>query len=201
MVNFNLQELPGQALYHADLEINGDVIQGTFTNNNKYSDEYKHTKDFYKKLDNFQNSLLRSVSVKIRAFQGESNLYKYTRILPGSNQALGKKRFKNLQALGCKDGIRVAPYGEPGNDWLGLDDVRYAGDSFQNKRLIAMANYSIGLNPDLREVAARNGLIKIPHTMRSLLSSISPLKSYEDGPIPFRINCRRGTSSGLALLA
>ena len=60
-----------------------------------------------------------------------------------------------------KDGIRVAPYGEPGNDWLGLDDVRYAGDSiFQNKRLIAMANYSIGLNPDLREVAARNGLIK-----------------------------------------
>ena len=162
MVSFNLQELAGQALYHADLDINGDVIQGTFTNNNMYSDEYKQTKDFYKKLDGFQDSLLRSVSVKIRAFQGESNLYKYTRILPGSNQALGKKRFEELTGFRLyKDGIRVAPYGEPGNDWLGLDDVKYAVDSiFRNKRLIAMANYSIGLNPDLKEVAARNGLIK-----------------------------------------
>ena len=162
MVNFSLQELASQALYHADLEINGDIIEGTFTNNNKYSDDYQKTKDFYKKLDNFSGSLLGSIEVKIRAFQGDSNLYRYTRVLPGSNQALGKDKFEKLTGFRLyKDGIRVAPYGEPNNDWLGLDDVKYAGNSiFQNKRLIAMANYEGLLNPGLAEVAARNGLIK-----------------------------------------
>jgi hypothetical protein len=162
MANFNLQELASQALYHADLIIDGNVIQGTFKNNNKYSDQYGKSEDFYKKLNEHSTSQLRSVSVKIRAFAGESALYKYTRILPGNNQALGKQKFEELTGFRLyKDGIRVAPYGEPGNNWLGLDDVSHAGDSiFQSKRLIAMANYSISLNPDLKEVAARNGLMK-----------------------------------------
>ena len=188
MANFNLQELAGQALYYADLEIDGNVIQGTFTNNNKYSNEYNKTKDFYTKMDNFSGSSLRSVGIKIRAFAGESSLYRYTRILPGSNQALGKQKFEQLTGFRLyKDGIRVAPYGEPGNDWLGLDDVKYAGDSiFQNKRLIAMANYSISLNPDLKEVAARNGLIKTSsyNALVALLShAVKELRKWAN-PIP-----------------
>jgi hypothetical protein len=161
MAHFNLHELASQALYHADLEIEGNVIQGTFKNNNKYSEDYGKSEDFYKKLDEHSTSRLRSVSVKIRAFAGDSALYKYTRVLPGNNQALGKQRFEELTGFRLyKDGIRVAPYGEAGNNWLGLDDVSHSGDGiFQSKRLIAMANYSISLNPDLKEVAARNGLM------------------------------------------
>ena len=162
MANFNLQQLAEQGLYHADLEIEGNVIQGTFKDNNKYSGRENKTRDFYQTIPEHDGVNLRSIKVKIRAFAGDSNMYRYTRILPGNNQPLARSKFEELTGFRLyKDGIRVTPYGEPGNDWLGLDDVRYAGDSiFQNRRLIAMANYSVNLNPGLREVAARNGLIK-----------------------------------------
>lgn len=62
-----------------------------------------------------------------------------------------------------RDGLRVMPYGEPGNDWLGLDQLAGA----RSGALVPVANanwfgqilISRVTNPALRDTASREGLV------------------------------------------
>lgn len=63
-----------------------------------------------------------------------------------------------------RDGLRVMPYGEPGNDWLKLDQLQGARSGV----LVPLANgnwfgqilISRITNPDLRDTASREGLVE-----------------------------------------
>lgn len=58
-----------------------------------------------------------------------------------------------------RDGIRVYNYGEPGNDWMGLDVVRTnnPGSKFGNNTILGSINLNLGKSNGLREKTNREG--------------------------------------------
>lgn len=61
-----------------------------------------------------------------------------------------------------RDGFRVYPYGEPGNDWLQLDlrSRQRPGQNLANNQLVAAIRLSREKNPMLQDRSAREGMIK-----------------------------------------
>jgi signal transduction histidine kinase len=61
-----------------------------------------------------------------------------------------------------RDGLRVLPYGEPGNDWLFLDQERIQSpaDRVGNNQLIGLIEVDQGTNLRLRDKTNREGLIE-----------------------------------------
>ena len=79
---------------------------------------------------------------------------------------LDKAKIDLLNAL-CgvsiyRDGFRVLPYGERGNDWMTFDKrrVQAPGRIFGNDRVIGYVEISQKSNPDLRDKTNREGLIE-----------------------------------------
>jgi len=58
-----------------------------------------------------------------------------------------------------RDGIRVYNYGEPGNDWMGLDVVRTnnPGSKFGNNTILGAINLNLGKSTGLKEKTNREG--------------------------------------------
>lgn len=61
-----------------------------------------------------------------------------------------------------RDGFRVLPYGEPGNDWLQLDARRVQNPTLRlsNNQVVGYLLISRETNPDLRDQTNREGLIR-----------------------------------------
>ncbi len=61
-----------------------------------------------------------------------------------------------------RDGFRVLPYGEPGNDWLRLDSQRVQNPTLRlsNNQVVGYLLISRETNPDLRDQTNREGLIR-----------------------------------------
>lgn len=60
-----------------------------------------------------------------------------------------------------RDGFRVWPYGEPGNDWLNMDSRRVNNPKkvFSNNQIIGMVEITVEQNPKLKDKTDREGLI------------------------------------------
>lgn len=85
---------------------------------------------------------------------------------------ISKLELKNIQNLSneygglrlYRNGFRVLPYGEPTDDWLGLD-LRYSGDSamtnipFATKNLFGFVELIDASGENFEETASREGLI------------------------------------------
>lgn len=63
-----------------------------------------------------------------------------------------------------RDGFRVHPYGESGNDWLSLDlrSRQNPVRNLANNQLIAAIRISRDLNPELQDRSTREGMIRNP---------------------------------------
>ncbi|MGY1988049.1 ATP-binding protein [Blastococcus sp. SYSU DS0669] len=63
-----------------------------------------------------------------------------------------------------RDGFRVLPFGEPGDDWLGLDKRRINNPSLRisNNQIVGEVFISHEQNPGLRDQTNREGLIEGP---------------------------------------
>ncbi|MBU0489053.1 MAG: ATP-binding protein [Bacteroidetes bacterium] len=61
-----------------------------------------------------------------------------------------------------RDGIRIMPYGEKGNDWLKLDNrrIQRPGDLISNDQVIGMIEINQGSNIHLKDKTNREGLIE-----------------------------------------
>ena len=98
--------------------IRDNIIEGKLTNNNKLCENYERVLDIAETIDAPVGVKLKNIEIKIRAFMQDS-VYQYTKVLPGSNQALGKERFDECTGFRLyKNGIKVQPGGK---DWLNLD--------------------------------------------------------------------------------
>tara|TARA_R100000306_G_scaffold37957_2_gene38062 strand:- start:1659 stop:3029 length:1371 start_codon:yes stop_codon:yes gene_type:complete len=77
-----------------------------------------------------------------------------------------------------RDGIRVYPYGDPNDDWLGIDVLRgvnRAGDYLSMDQTVGFVEISQEKNPNLRDKTNREGLIEIGGVLedfRVLLQSL-----------------------------
>ena len=60
-----------------------------------------------------------------------------------------------------RDGFRVYPYGQKGNDWLGLDNRSRQNPSMHlaNNQVIAAVQISRDANPELRDRSTREGMV------------------------------------------
>ena len=82
-----------------------------------------------------------------------------------------------------RDGFRVHPYGEPGNDWLQLDNRSRQSPTTRlaNNQIIAAIRISRDGNPDLRDRTTREGLVHNPayQSMRDWMVRILALLEEE----------------------
>jgi signal transduction histidine kinase len=86
-----------------------------------------------------------------------------------TTQDLNKKAVQQLldQAAGVsvyRDGFRLLPYGEVGDDWLGLDRRRVQNPTLRlsNNQVVGAVDITIDANPELRDQSNREGLVAGP---------------------------------------
>lgn len=89
------------------------------------------------------------------------NFYHYNKTLD-KKSGFVKKDIDELSGVSVfRDGIRILPYGEKGNDWLGLDNQRVQDTSFiGNDTIIGLVEIDQVENPNLIDKANREGLIE-----------------------------------------
>lgn len=106
----------------------------------------------------------------------------------------GQVRKDLDQAAGVnvyRDGFRILPYGEPGDDWLGLDRRRVQNPTMRlsNNQVVGYVLVSSDENPDLRDQTNREGLLRnaaFEDLVRSLRELVGELEQarYAARPRP-----------------
>lgn len=89
------------------------------------------------------------------------NFYHYNKTLDKLT-GFNKKDIEELCGISVfRDGMRILPYGELGNDWLKLDNIRIQDNTFiGNDTIIGLVEIDQVENPDLIDKANREGLIE-----------------------------------------
>ena len=83
-----------------------------------------------------------------------------------------KETIKEHRIYLYRDHIRVAPYGDPDNDWLEIDKKRgigRAGDYFSNDQVVGFVDISKQGNPRLKDKTNREGLIEEGNATRDFI--------------------------------
>lgn len=83
-----------------------------------------------------------------------------------------KECIKEHRIYLYRDGIRVAPYGDPDNDWLETDKKRgtgRAGDYLSNDQVVGFVDISKNDNPKLKDKTNREGLIETGNATRDFI--------------------------------
>jgi signal transduction histidine kinase len=95
-----------------------------------------------------------------------------------------------------RDGIRVYPYGNEEDDWLGIDALRgtvSAGYFLSNDQVIGCVDISHEHNPDLRDKTSREGLVEEGDATSDFVAVLRTLLSYiRSGPFQqYRVGVER----------
>lgn len=118
----------------------------------------------YKSKNEEKFSLLRNVHFKVYYFIYNRTDY-YTNISKLELTNIQKQARENSGIRVYRNGFRVLPYGEPKDDWLGLD-IRYTGRSglvnipFSNNNLFGFVEILDRDDVLFQETASREGLIE-----------------------------------------
>ena len=107
-----------------------------------------------------------------------------------------------------RDGFRVLPYGEPGNDWLQLDARRVQNPTLRlsNNQVVGYLLISRETNPDLRDQTNREGLIRnqafddLTRQVREIIARLEQ-ERYQSRPREERPHQPGGIFAGLDLAA
>lgn len=80
-----------------------------------------------------------------------------------------------------RDGIRVYPYGDPGDDWLRVDAIRgtqSARSMFSNDQTVGIVKITQASNPELQDKTNREGLLESGDAPADFLVMIQTVLSY-----------------------
>jgi len=99
-----------------------------------------------------------------------------------------------------RDGFRVLPYGEPGNDWLKLDSRRVDNPTLRlsNNQIVGYLSISADKNPKLRDQTNREGLLEgralddLKHLVLKILALIEAPRYIYREPIRAKKRAGRG---------
>ncbi len=116
-------------------------------------------------------------------FKFHFNIFDFSRGIPGKYELTQQQKniLKGHRIYLYRDDVRVYPYGDPDDDWLGIDVTRgtgRAGDSFSNDQIIGWIDISQKDNPDLRDKTNREGLIEKGDATRDLIFLVQAFLSY-----------------------
>ncbi len=106
------------------------------------------------KLDLFSDIIVGDFFVNFHYFSKDAN----------ELRAMNIEKSEIVEWAGVsvyRDGIRVLPYGEKGNDWLGLDNRRIQRyERIGNDLVIGLVEIDQAINPTLKDKTNREGLIE-----------------------------------------
>lgn len=114
-------------------------------------------------VDDKENPILKDKKLhKIGPIAGEFHVFNLSPdVLNVFNQTETIKKYlkENAGVRIYRDGIRVYNYGEPGNDWMGLDIVRTnsPGSKFSNNTIIGAFSLNLSSSIGLKEKTNREG--------------------------------------------
>ena len=141
----------------------------------------KEVSEFYK---NNSHTVCGSFSFKYYIFDFSAN---------GADDYGLKKEEKDAIRDYCvflyRDGIRVQPYGTPGDDWLQIDRKRAntrASEMFSNDQIIGQIDITKRGNPNLKDKTSREGIIedgdafKQLTTINRMILSLIRTKLYQN---------------------
>lgn len=92
-----------------------------------------------------------------------------------------KKLIKEHRIYLYRDGIRVAPYGDPDNDWIGTDKKRAvgrSGDYLSNDQVVGFVEISKKENPNLQDKTNREGLIEEGNANNDFIALLQTILLY-----------------------
>lgn len=92
-----------------------------------------------------------------------------------------KEIIKENRIYLYRDGIRVFPYGDKNNDWLGIDILRgigRAGDYLSNDQVVGWIEITQKYNPKLKDKTNREGLIEIENSTTDFITVIQIFLKY-----------------------
>jgi len=193
-------EIKNYALFRFKCEIEGDHIKkfryeftpwSTMTKikGRKINEKSEYVKKILKMYDKQKEINLDKYKIGSIKFEG----YIFDRdakiLSLGVTDKKGLKKYldRNGGIRVYRDGVRVYDYGEPGNDWLGLDirRVNVPAKKVSNNIIVAAVFLERDSSTDLREKTNREGFIEndaLQEFKRALLYSLSQIEElrYED---------------------
>ncbi len=92
-----------------------------------------------------------------------------------------RKLIRSHRIYLYRDGVRIIPYGDPTDDWIGVDVRRgtvKAGYFLSNDQVVGYIGVSIKDNPDLRDKTNREGLMDIGNAYEDLRTIILGILGY-----------------------
>ena len=92
-----------------------------------------------------------------------------------------RKMISDHRVYLYRDNIRVMPYGDPEDDWLGIDIARgtvSAGSFFSNNQIVGCVYISQKNNPLLKDKTNREGLIEDGKALDDFINVLKLLLSY-----------------------
>ena len=152
--DYEIHEIINQALYKYEVSIDprGQSIQGKFTNNNAFCESFgEQVQINFPTSDLLDGKKCQISSIKVWIYHFNKSA-QYKKLWPTTNLGIFKKDDYNNNFAGFrlyKDGVRVFPYGEEGNDWLQLDymqNKQSSGAWFNNTQIVAAARFDMTSN-------------------------------------------------------
>lgn len=91
------------------------------------------------------------------------------------------KTIKEHRIYLYRDKIRVAPYGDPDNDWIGTDKKRAvgrSGDYLSNDQVVGFVDITKKNNPKLKDKTNREGLIEEGNATKDFIALLQTILLY-----------------------
>lgn len=165
---FNIHDIIASAIYHFRFHINKE---GQYSWSYKFNPPSLFGLNNNRKakfhdsllLDNNKNLTLKKEQLeKIGIISGEFHVFNLSSdVLNTFNQSATIKKYlkENAGVRIYRDGIRVYNYGEPGNDWMGLDIGRANNPSskFSNNTILGAFSLELKNSSGLQEKTNREG--------------------------------------------
>jgi C4-dicarboxylate-specific signal transduction histidine kinase len=92
-----------------------------------------------------------------------------------------KETIKDHRIYLYRDKIRVAPYGDPDNDWIGTDKKRAvgrSGDYLSNDQVVGFIDITKKNNPNLKDKTNREGLIETGYATKDFIVLLQTFLLY-----------------------
>lgn len=92
-----------------------------------------------------------------------------------------KNDIKNHRVYLYRDGVRVLPYGDPDDDWLGIDMIRgtvSAAEFLSNDQIVGCVYITQEKNPNLKDKTNREGLIDAGSALNDFTSILKVVLAY-----------------------
>ncbi len=138
-----------------------------------------------KRFKTFKEKIEKKEEIECGSFHFEFYLFDFNADSSNPSKYYLTKDDKNIikehRIYLYRDGVRVLPYGDPHDDWLGIDIARgvvRAGDYLSNDQVVGCIYITQKDNPNLKDKTNREGLIEEGNALDDFIGIIQLFLQY-----------------------